>query len=70
MGDKRYPAPCPFCGGNDLDVGVGTKDREGFPAYIICADCGAQGPLVYMPDKSFLDNILRVAQVTGWDSRK
>ena len=39
--------PCPFCGGDDLDVTVGTPDREGIPTLITCAECGAGGPWVY-----------------------
>lgn len=41
--------PCPWCGdGGVLEIGHGTKDREGWPAYVLCSECGCQGPWVYV----------------------
>jgi Lar family restriction alleviation protein len=40
--------PCPFCGGNDLNIQHSTEDREGIPSNIICQDCGCAGPWAYI----------------------
>lgn len=43
--------PCPFCGGTDLEqVTYGNKDREGWLTALACAECGANGPTVYIKD--------------------
>lgn len=42
--------PCPFCGGRDLDIQTSTEDSEGIPMNVICNDCGARGPWLYVPD--------------------
>jgi Lar family restriction alleviation protein len=39
--------PCPFCGSIEVEVVVGTKDREGTPAHLACSECGAGGPWTY-----------------------
>lgn len=62
-------APCPFCGGTDLGVRRGTEDREGFPTYVYCADCGAQGPWIYTRDKSVFTCTRVACRETGWNKR-
>lgn len=39
--------PCPFCGGDNLELAHGTEDREGVPRNMVCCDCGAYGPWAY-----------------------
>lgn len=63
----KQPNDCPFCGGNDLGVGHGTKDREGWPTWIYCADCGAQGPWFYTHDESIWNNLPLACEKTGWN---
>ena len=47
-GKHETKKPCPFCGEqDDLELGTGTKDRDGTPVYLSCVTCGAQGPWVY-----------------------
>lgn len=64
--------PCPFCGGNDLLLQSGTRDREGVPIAVVCVDCGATGPWEYVQPSLVLtmdNNIERAAIVTGWNER-
>lgn len=56
---------CPFCGSNDLGVGRGSEDREGFPTYIFCGECGMQGPWAYTRST----DIALICEITGWDKR-
>lgn len=58
--------PCPFCGSQDLDIQVGTEDKEGFPTNVVCVDCGACGPWVYkrMPFKDF-----ELPEFSEWNKR-
>ena len=59
--------PCPFCAeSEDLELGSGTQDREGYPVYIYCATCGSQGPWVYATDCA---DIGRAAAVREWNLR-
>jgi Lar family restriction alleviation protein len=42
---------CPFCGApqdSPVEFQIGTRDREGFPKSVVCVECGAAGPLVYV----------------------
>lgn len=40
--------PCPFCGTSDqLEHDHGPHDREGWPLFVLCANCGATGPWSY-----------------------
>jgi Lar family restriction alleviation protein len=55
--------PCPFCGGNDLDVQTCTPDREGIPTNIVCADCGGRGPWEYEEEGS------TTKAETAWNKR-
>lgn len=63
--------PCPFCG-NEKDFGIGraTKDREGFPTYVYCENCGAQGPWIYTTDKAIFTCTDYACEKTGWNDRK
>ena len=61
---------CPFCESVALGIGRGTEDREGFPVYIYCADCGAKGPWAYSCDKAAFTNTDHCAELTGWNGRK
>lgn len=60
---------CPFCGGEDLEIGRGTKDREGWPTYCYCLCCGAQGPWVYINDVADLTFTNLIAEKTGWNKQ-
>lgn len=51
--EKVQLKPCPFCLGKNLELGFGTKDREGTPYYLYCQDCGATGPWEYSPNGRF-----------------
>jgi len=42
--------PCPFCGETEVEIQRSTPDREGIPTNIICSNCGASGPQVYVAD--------------------
>lgn len=55
---------CPFCGSLDLDFSFGTKDREGTPVAVCCADCGANGPYVYLQDLAEFDKAIK-----KWNTR-
>ena len=74
---KKYtpPAilPCPFCGdAEDLDLGTGTIDREGIPAYVYCGTCGSQGPWVYIDITEYRESggeVLPVEVLAAWNRR-
>lgn len=56
---------CPFCGSSDLETQIGTEDREGVPANIICSECGACGPWAYVRgDKYLSDEVVKL-----WNTR-
>ena len=68
------PKPCPFCGSNDITIQHSTEDREGVPANLLCMDCGAAGPWLYVR-KVMLDAALEkdeflVPLVALWNTRK
>lgn len=61
---------CPFCGSqNDFGIGRTTEDREGFPVYVYCESCGAQGPWKYTREKLAFVNTMFCAELTGWNTR-
>lgn len=63
-------AACPFCGEKeDLGIGRGTEDSEGFPVYVYCGMCGAHGPWVYSRDSAVFTNTEIACEKTGWNSR-
>lgn len=68
-GGVRMTQKCPFCGGEDLEIGRGTKDREGWPTYCYCLCCGAQGPWVYINDVADLTLTNLIAEKTGWNKQ-
>lgn len=60
--------PCPFCGGLELDVRSGSRDREGIPTSVYCDECGCNGPWVYTDDAwidSFVANQWNTRVVSG-----
>ena len=61
--------PCPFCGSNELGIGRGTEDNEGFPTYIYCVTCGANGPWIYTRDKLMWTSTAFCCEKTGWNNR-
>jgi hypothetical protein len=62
--------PCPFCRNNsDLGIGRGTEDREGYPTYVYCGECGAQGPWGYTRDKAIWTCMAVACEETGWNRR-
>jgi len=67
--EKKVNISCPFCGNNELGIGRGTEDREGFPVYVYCGECGAQGPWIYTRDENVLRRIEIACDKTGWNKR-
>lgn len=61
--------PCPFCGNDDLGIGRSTEDREGYPTYVYCETCGAQGPWIYTRDKAVFTCTMIACEMTGWNRR-
>jgi len=62
--------PCPFCGeADDFGIGRGTEDREGWPTYVYCVTCGAQGPWIYTRDESVFGCTKIAAEKTNWNWR-
>lgn len=62
--------PCPFCGEeHDFGIGRGTEDREGFPTYLYCGNCGMNGPWVYTREKAAFTCTRYLAELTGWNNR-
>ena len=61
-------SPCPFCGNVDLGIGRGTEDREGYPTYVYCGSCGAQGPWIYTRGDKGACTAL-ACEETGWNKR-
>ena len=48
--------PCPFCGeADDLEPGVAVDGNH----FVVCAQCGAEGPIAYRP----------LLAVEFWDGR-
>lgn len=67
---KKHTAElCPFCGGDDLEIQHGNEDREGVPVNIVCTECGARGPIVYMTANTVLSDVNYCAEKTGWNKR-
>ncbi len=66
--------PCPFCGGNDLNVQHSTEDREGIPSNIICQDCGCAGPWAYLRpevlESACNEDRIPVSLIKLWNERK
>ena len=60
---------CPFCGGDELCIGRGEEDREGYPVYVYCDECGCHGPWIYTRNQSILSSIWRACEETGWNKR-
>jgi len=63
-------SPCPFCGGSNLGIGRGTEDREGYPTYVYCVDCGVNGPWIYTREKGLWTCLGRACDETGWNKRE
>jgi hypothetical protein len=61
--------PCPFCGGSDLGIGRGTEGRGGYPTYVYCGTCGAQGPWIYTSDRGIWTCTALACEQTGWNKR-
>ena len=62
------PLPCPWCGGDEIELQTGTNDREGTPAAALCFTCGATGPWQYVT--SSLNDEQKLALVlTHWNKR-
>jgi Lar family restriction alleviation protein len=66
--DEADIAPCPFCGGLEIEIGRGTEDKEGFPTWAYCATCGAQGPWKYLGENA--PRYVKLTCIeTGWNTR-
>jgi len=62
--------PCPFCGNKEIDAQQGTKDRKGTPCNMVCSECGASGPRVYLSDSELDSPIGFFMLITSWNVRK
>lgn len=60
--------PCPFCGGDEQELSVGTTDREGTPCAMACVECGAIGPYRYVPSDATPGTMMFEAS-EEWDER-
>ena len=69
MKDDLEITPCPYCGSTNLGIGRGTEDREGYPTYVYCGDCGAQGQWIYTRDKEVFTCTAFACFKTGWNKR-
>lgn len=73
MGDMK---PCPFCGGQDIGPTMcwGEDNDEAEAVSAVCRDCGAQGPLVKVVEKTY-DSIVdpnsrtTAASIAAWNGR-
>ena len=65
----REIQPCPFCGCSDFGIGRSTEDRDGWPTFINCVTCGAQGPWVYTREAAAFTSTQFCAELTGWNTR-
>ena len=54
--------PCPFCKSKNLRLSL--KRKWQWPRWIICEDCGADGPLVGCSDNDANEAII------AWNTRK
>jgi hypothetical protein len=59
--------PCPFCGGIKLTCDVESKYQWNCACWIVCSDCLAIGPVVFLSDDQ-LDNAFQVA-LSHWNRR-
>ncbi len=61
--------PCPFCHSMDLEVQHGAPTSGSLvPHNIVCADCGACGPVEYFYGSYTLE-VDECAERTGWNKR-
>jgi len=60
---------CPFCGSTDLGIGRKTRDAEGWPTYVYCAECGTNGPWFYTMGKGHFTCLALCAEDSGWNER-
>lgn len=74
MSNSTNIKPCPFCGGNDLNVQHSTEDREGVPSNIICEDCGCAGPWAYIRpevlESASNEDRIPAGLINLWNDRK
>ena len=57
---------CPFCGGIDeLTIQIWTTDREGTPQAILCGQCGAVGPWLYVDNQKMMQPQI----IRAWNER-
>lgn len=54
--EEKILSPCPFCGGEDLEM---VFPYQGIVKIIVCKSCAAQGP----PEE------LRIAAKNSWNRR-
>lgn len=69
MSDSDGTLPCPFCGSTHVGIGRSTEDREGFPTYVYCGDCGAAGPWIYTRSEGIWTCTTLACEETGWNKR-
>jgi hypothetical protein len=63
--------PCPFCGSNEyLGIGRGKKGLDGYPTFVYCTKCRAQGPKIYTTDKGIWTSTFLACEKTGWNNRE
>lgn len=59
--------PCPWCGTFDLVLQTSTRDREGTPCHMMCEECGAGGPWMYVTSED--PGMQEAEAVASWDSQ-
>lgn len=60
--------PCPWCGNFHLTLQTSTRDREGTPCCMMCDECGASGPWLYVQSTDWA--IQEAEALTAWDRRR
>lgn len=64
--------PCPFCGGDDVNMGVRPHFREGKGNgwTVLCADCGGSIGYIERPDGHFYAEYdTKSEAIAAWNSR-
>jgi hypothetical protein len=60
---------CPFCGGDDQELSLGTTESGETPCAINCRECGALGPVVHV-DSGATPLVMLTQAGEEWDRRE